>query len=216
MRRFLLSFILVFISIITVNASEIQNIEYKNIKPNSKIIYNADIDRWEIVHKKDSDYLQKQISAGSGSYSEFYTPDGDFAFSTGCTYEFIHKGDLIGYSNQDLKFYDFALVNNELTKRELREDEVQSLFPNFKIIKISEFSQNTNSLKIKQNKFNQKFILLNDTDMNFYHYSFSTGNSKFKAYDLAGFLEIKKKGMIQFSHFGENTENFPWFILLVR
>ena len=52
--------------------------------------------------------------------------------------------------------------------------------------------------------------------MNFYHYSFSSGNAKFKTYPLEGFIEVTQKGMIQFSHFGENSENFPWFILLVR
>ena len=61
-----------------------------------------------------------------------------------------------------------------------------------------------------------KIILLNDTDRSFNNYGFSTNNSKFKSYELKGFLEIEKRGMIQFSRFGENLKNNPWFILLVR
>ena len=138
------------------------------------------------------------------------------AFSTNCNYEFLNGKDLIGYSNSDLKFYDFAFLNGELTKRELTEEEIQTLFPNFKIIKISEFSPKTSSLKIKKHNLSEKIIILNDTDKNFENYTFTSGNTKINIYELAGFIEIRKKGMIQFSHFGENTKSTPWFILLVR
>ena len=134
----------------------------------------------------------------------------------GCQYEFLYKGDLIGYSNQDLKFYDFTYADGLLNRRELSVDEIASMFPDFKIIKISEFSTNTNSLKVKKEGHNFKIILLNDTDRNFYHYSFSSGNGKFENYPLTGLINITKKGMFQFSHFGDNTKNNPWFILLVR
>ena len=200
---------------LSVSAEDLQSIPYKNIKEETKL--KVFEDTWTTkVERKDTDYFIKFISDGTGSYSEFYNSDGSFAFNTGCQYEFIYKGDLIGYSNQDLKFYDFTLADGELTRRELSLEEVQTLFPDYKIIKISEFSPNTNSLKIKKEKLNFKIIVLNDTDRNFYHYSFSSGNAKFKTYPLAGFIDVKKKGMIQFSHFGENTDNFPWYILLIR
>ena len=200
---------------LSVGAEGLQSIPYKNIKEETKL--KVFEDTWTSkVERKDTDYFIKFISDGTGSYSEFYNSDGSFDFNTGCQYEFIYKGDLIGYSNQDLKFYDFTLADGELTRRELSLEEVQTLFPDYKIIKISEFSPNTNSLKIKKEKLNFKIIVLNDTDRNFYHYSFSSGNAKFKTYPLAGFIDVKKKGMIQFSHFGENTDNFPWYILLIR
>ena len=191
------------------------SIPYKGIKEEGKLKIVNDV--WtDKVPRKDYDYFVKMISDGTGSYSEFYNSDGTFAFTTGCQYEFIKNGDLIGYSNQDLKFYDYTYSDNLLSRRELTEEEVQALFPDFKIIKISEFSTNTNSLKIKKDKRNLKIIILNDTDRNFYNYSFTSGNSKFELYPLTGFINIKKRGMIQFSHFGDNTKNNPWFILLIR
>ncbi len=200
---------------LSVSAEELASIPYKTLKEEDKVKYVDDV--WsDNVTRKDNDYFIKFISSGTGSYSEFYRPDGSFAFNTGCQYEFIYKGDLIGYSNQDLKFYDFSFIDGEITRRELSEEEIQALFPDYKIIKISQFSPNTNSLKVKKDKHRFKVIILNDTDKNFYHYSFTSGNSKFKTYPLAGFLDIRRKGMIQFSHFGDNTEASPWYILLVR
>lgn len=211
----ILSIIFAFCLMLSVSAEELANIPYKNIKEEGKIKYVDDI--WsDNVTRKDNDYFIKFISAGTGSYSEFYRPDGSFAFNTGCQYEFIYKGDLIGYSNQDLKFYDFVSIEGKFIPRELTPAEVQVLFPQHTIVKISEFSPNTNSLKIKKHGRNFKIILLNDTDMNFYHYSFTSGNAKYELYPLSGFINVKKKGMIQFSHFGENTKDNPWFVLLVR
>lgn len=164
--------------------------------------------------KKGENYFQKKVSDGSGNYSEFYSPNGEFLFSTGTQYEFINNGSLIGYSNHDLKFYEFTMNDEILEQRELSIDEVQNLYPKYEIIKISDFSNNTNSLKVKKGK--GKFLLLNDTDRYFYHYGFTSNNAKFKQSPLKGFIEVKKSGMIQFSHFGDNTKANPWFILLVR
>ena len=211
----IVSIIFAFCLLLSVSAEELANIPYKNIKEEGKIKYVDDV--WsDNVTRKDNDYFIKFISAGTGNYSEFYKSNGEFAFTTGCQYEFIYKGDLIGYANQDLKFYDFIFVNGEFIQRELTPDEVQVLFPDYTIVKISEFSPNTNSLKIKKKGRNFKVILLNDTDKSFYHYSFTSGNAKFEHYPLTGFINIKKKGMFHFSHFGENTAEFPWYVLLVR
>lgn len=198
-----------------VDARDLQNIDYKNIKPNSKIAYVDGI--WTTkVNRKLQDYFVKETSIGTSNFSEFYSPDGSFLFSTGTQYEFIKDGGLIGYSNSDLKFYEYRMYGDLLQQRELLEEEVKELFPKYDIIRISDFSPKTNSLKIKKNKRNMKLILLNDTDSYFYHYDFTSNNAKFKKYFLKGFLDIRKKGMIQFSHFGDNTRENPWFVLLVR
>ncbi len=192
-----------------------EKIEYKNLKEGSKIVFNNDI--WDTkVNKKTNDYFIKRVSEGISKFSEFYSPSGVFLFSTATEYEFINKGRLIGYSNADLKFYEFNLQNGLLSQRELLSDEVQDLFPKYEIIKISDFSTTTNSLKIKKKRGESKIILLNDTDKYFNNYAFTTNNSKFDKYLLRGFLDINQKGMIQFSRFGDNTKFSPWYILLIR
>lgn len=215
MKKILLSLIVMLAMVLCVNAEEFLQIPYKNIKEESKLKIENGV--WtNKVAKKEQDYLIKFISDGSGNYSEFYNSDGSFAFTTDCQYEFLHKGKLIGYSNQDLKFYDFILEDGKVNKRELSVEEVAELFPDYKIVKISDFSTNTNSLKLKKEGHNFKILVLNNTDKNFYHYSFNSNNGKFNTYPLTGFINVTKKGMFQFSHFGDNTESTPWFILLVR
>ena len=198
---------------LSVYGADIQNIQYKNIKDGENIV-NFENGNWGFANKKSSEYFTKKISSGTGSYSEFYSPEGEFLFSTGCQYEFIINGSMIGYSNYDLKFYEFTMNKGILEQRELSVEEVQNLFKDFKIVKISDFTTRTNSLKI--NKDNGKILLLNDTDRYFYHYSYTSNNTKFETYPLKGLLKIKKGGMIHFSHFGDNTKDNPWFILLVR
>ena len=196
-------------------AIALENIEYKNIGNEEKIALINGV--WSAkLNRKTENYFVKRMSEGVLRFSEFYSPDGTFLFSTGTEYEFIEKGRLIGYSNSDLKFYEYTILNGILEQRELTYEEVQELFPEYKIIKISDFKSATNSLKIKKEKRHLKMILLNDTDMFFNNYCFTTNNSKYEKYWLLGFLDISKKGMIQFSRFGENTKNSPWFILLVR
>lgn len=200
---------------LSANAADFQKIDYKNLKDGAKI--STDGLNWTTkINKKSGKYFTKKVSDGSVKYSEFYSPEGVFLFSTGTEYEFIVNGSLIGYSNFDLKFYEFEMKDDILQERELLVDEVRALFPDYQIIKISDFSTATNSLKIKKARRGLKIILLNDTDRSFNNYGFSTNNSKFKSYELKGFLEIEKRGMIQFSRFGENLKNNPWFILLVR
>lgn len=191
----------------------LEEIDYQNIKDGAKISF--DETAWTTkVKRKTTDYYVKKISDGTSNFSEFYSPQGNFVFSTGTQYEFVHKGSLIGYSNNDLKFYEFDIKNNILEQRELTEEEIQALFPKHKIIKISQFSKSTNSLKIKKKRGDLKLILLNDSDRYFYNYMFTTNNAKFEQYNLKGFLNITKKGMIQFS--SKINTDAPWFILLVR
>ena len=213
MKKILTFFLLFFC--LSANAAELQKIDYKNIKDNAKIAF-VDGNWIDKVSKKTIEYFVKKAPAEDVEYYDFYSTQGDVVFSTGTQYEFIHKGSLIGYSNYDLKFYEFYFKNNSLQQRELTAEEVKELFPKYDIIKISDFSSTTNSIKIKKKSKSLKLILLNDTDRYFYNYSFTSSNSKYEEYFLRGFLKISKKGMIQFAKFGENTKNSPWYVLLVR
>ena len=213
-KKTLLTFICTCAFMLSVQATA--NIPYKNLSNNSYITFNEDSGVWELTNKKNAIYiLKRDVNAATG-FSEILSKEGEFLFSTGCQYEFINKGSLIGYSNFDLKFYEFFMINGILKQRELSEDEIQTLFKDYKIVKLSDFSKSTNSIKINRKSGALKIILLNDTDKVFENYSFSTNNAKFETYDLTGFLNVTKDGMIQFSANGENSKIKPWYILLVR
>ena len=210
MKKILTSLLFICITL-TAHAS----LPYKNIQKNEKLKFSDNV--WSIkVNTATADYFVKSISSGTGNYSEFYKPSGKLAFSTGCQYEFIKNGKLIGYSNPELKFYIFSLSKDKLVKRELTKNEVQELFSDYKIVTISEKKKNTNSINIKKPRGKFKVLLLNDTDEYFYHYSFSSKDAKFKSYPLTGLIDITKGGILQFSHIGGNTNLFPQYALFAK
>ena len=207
--------IMLFLFSLAVKAEDFKDIKYKNIENNEKI---GIIDgNWtNKISRKNKNYYLKKTPSVFTSYSDYYSSNNDLAFSTNTNYEFIYKGQLIGYSNLDLKFYEYNFFDGEIHQRELCEGEIQELFPDYKIIKISEFSDTTNSLKIKKDKKDLKLILLNDTDASFNNYWFYTNNAKYEPYKLKGFLDITKKGMIQYARNDDNYEKNIWYILLIR
>lgn len=212
-----LFFILAFLGSmgLVVNAGENSSLPFTDIKNKDKIIYNQDLDKWsDKVSRKSENYYTKIVYEGDDKYHEFYNADGVFAFATDCDYEFLNDGKLIGYSNENLKFYTFAILDNKLVKQELDADSIQNLFPNYKIIKISEFNPNTNSMKISRK--NKKLLILNDTEINFADYVFSSNNVKFDTYKLNGLIDVQKRGMLLFSHDGQNSKDYPWFVILIR
>ena len=127
--------ITLFLFLLSSPSFALEKIEYKNLKDGAKIAIEGD--SWTAkINKNNKDYFVKKIPEGLSKYSEFYSPEGVFLFSTGTQYEFVHKGSLFGYSNSDLKFYEFNMFNGVLRQRELNEDEVQELFSKYEIVKI--------------------------------------------------------------------------------
>ena len=107
MKKFYI-FLLLFLFCLSANAAEFQKIEYKNIKDNSKVAVVDGV--WtKKADKKSGNYFVKKVAGGLSNFSEFYSPYDEFLFSTGTQYEFIKDGRLIGYSNSELKFYEFFM-----------------------------------------------------------------------------------------------------------
>lgn len=214
MKKFAFLFITYFtLTLLTSFAGDIPGFRYNNIKYKTKLSYNSDNEKW-VKGKTSETYFVK--TDGFGEFSAYLNQDGNFAFTTGCEYEFISDGKLYGYSNKDLKFYEFIYSDNSLIKTPLTEENVKTLLPEYKILKISEFSPLTNSIKVKKKFGEFKVLLFNDTEKTFENYYFSSGNAKFKTYPISGIIDILSTGMIQFSKAGENTKKNPWYIILVR
>lgn len=198
-----------------VNADNLHNLKHKNIKLKDKIYYDLQNDYW--YSKADSAKLYKFTKTkGFGDFYDYVDENKNFAFTTDCEYEFIYNGNFIGYSNKNLKFYNMSYLNGRISKRELSKEEIQKLFPEYNIIGLSEFSNKTNSYKIKKHLHDLNIILINDINKTFDKYSFSSGNARFTQYPLKSFLTVTKPGMIQFSGEGIRSNDNPWYVLLVR
>ena len=215
MKKFILCFILCFTMILASFANDnFPATKYSYIGQKDKISYDPSTDSWSRkVNKKNGNYYVK--TKGFGDFYDYNDSNGNFAFSTNCEFEFINNKNFIGYSNRDMRFYYITYINDGIGKRALTKQEVEALFPEYKIISLSDFNQNTNSLKIKKHIGNLKILLFNDTDKTYENYKFSSGNAKYEQYSLRGFLNVSKPGMIQFSG-TETTPDNPMYVLLVR
>ena len=209
MLKKLLGFIFVFGICISVSASDVKDMPYKNLKDGQKINI-AESQTWSTkVKRKDSGWFIKRGS-------ELFSNDEALSFDTGCDYIFINNGNLYGYSENDLKFYEISYTDSDFFRTELDFDEVSTMFKDFRVILISDFTVSTNVFKFKKTRGEEKIMLLNDTNIDFSDYVFTTNKAQFSNYTINNAICITKGGLIQFSKNGEDGKDSPWFILLVR
>lgn len=201
-------FILLFSLLASAEASDYKKLPLNEIKDGAKITLTEAATWTDKVHRKDFFYKR--------SGQTFEPSDNGHEFSAECDYLFIEKGRLIGYSNSNLKFYEFVSDNENINKLELNPIEVASLLKDFHVIVISEFSTYTNVCKLIKGRHEEKYLILNDTDTVFEDYGFTTNNAKIERYNINGAISVTRKGLIQFSKMGDDTKDYPWYILLVR
>lgn len=189
-------------------ASEYKQLPYKNIKDGSKLLV-TESEIWTDKVKKNDPGIIKDKSL-------LYINGEENAYDTDCGYLFIYNGHLLGYSASDLKFYEFVSYKGSITKQELESAQVATVFNDFRIINISDFSEYTNVFTLKKFRNPEKIMILNDTERTFQDYEFTSHNAKFDSYNINNAISITKKGLIQFSKSGEITKYSPWFVILVR
>lgn len=186
---------------------------YDYIKENQKIYYNPQNGSWATEGQTSEDLLLINKSfIGSGGFQEYYLWDGELAIGPETNVGFISRGKFIAINSQDLKFFKYTYKNNKFTPIPLNEDEIQKLYPEYQIIKISEFENNTITL----NKYffsKKKVLLLNDTDQSFYKYTYKP---KVNPSFVKPFIEISHAGKIVFSHYGDDTPESPALKIFVK
>ncbi len=161
---------------------------------------------------EDRIVLTKKNSAGSGVYSVYYKND-KLAFALGSNFEIIINGRLIACHNANLTFYNVVYKKGKFAEKKMTAKEVQALFPSVKVVKLSEFVKHR--LILYKKPFETiEVLLFNDTKQDFYKYSFEP--KYVKKTDIAGLIEIPESGRITFSHYGEDNQAYPRYIIDVR
>lgn len=202
MKKLVLCLIFVF-ALTPSYAYKYSKIVTNDIKSGRQICYSEQKKEWSGNLDSCDFVFTKYITSGSGGFSVY--KNGDEMQDTGTTYEFLNNGKLTGYNMHTLKFYDISFNGKNLIPRELSAPEVGVLFPDVKIVKISDFTDN--KIVLKKPWFKQKtFLLLNDTNKDFYKYQFE-GRKKYER--ITGIFEAKKPQKFIYSHFGSRDKMFP-------
>lgn len=211
MKKILSAAILITLLGGTAGAYEVDEAVLNAVKDRQIVDFNPATKMWSRNLGLGHDVFTKHVSIGSGSYSEFTCGDKTFELNT--TYEFLYYGRLYAYSAHLLKFFEIGYDGNELLTRELSKEEVQLLFPDVTILPVSEF--NNNEITVELPVFSRKaFMILNDTDRDFYKYQFEYYNPANKLFN--NIFELRIPRIMVLSHFKSRDEMFPVLRVIVK
>ena len=87
------------------------------------------------------------------------------------------------------------------------------LFPDVEIVYISKFKNNKIVLR-KPKNVKRTYLLINDTNKDFYKYSFENRDNQTEL--IKGLFEIDKPQKLIFSHFGSRDKLFPIVTIIVK
>lgn len=186
------------------------------LKDEDSICYNQKTHKWTRTDEESGTCFIKQMTHGSGGFSEFeYKEKSLEPCKDGTTYEFLHNGDLIGYNSHTLKFYKLDFNGKSIIAQELTPQQIQEVFPDVQIVNISQFKDNKITLT-KPWFRNKTFLIVNDTDRDFYKYQFEN----LGGYELIrGILNVSKYQVLPekfvLSHFGSRDKETPPFYITV-
>lgn len=205
MKKFLLILTVLFMSVQFVSAHNFEGIYDKY-----QAVYIPSTNTWTTGSMaKDRIVLDKKTSTGTGSYSEYYYNNGKPAMALSSNFEFIKDGRLITANNAELKYGEVVYKQGKFVEKSLSTEELQKIFPNVEIVKISQFQNG--KLKIKKGWFDIKTVLLlNDTDKNFYKYSYKP--NCVKTTDITGLITFKHIGRVVFSHYGDKVDKLIIYV----
>ena len=198
MKKIFLTLLILFS--ITLNAYSFDFVE-------NNVYYNLQTLKWSSQRTTAKDIkLFYKLYPTSGGYSEYYNNKGKLAIGPFSNKEFIYNGNLIGIDNGNLKLICYYYDNGFFRNKELDTATVNNLFPNAEIIKISQFQNN--SITLYKKPFEQKqYLIINDTNNNYYKYQFKPANISNE--NVNGLITVNKFGNITFSHYGDDNDFYP-------
>lgn len=180
---------------------------YNYIQEKDNVFYNPQNETWSNLEQSKNDIKLKHKSfIGSGGFTEYYYSDGKLAIGPETNLEFLHEGKLIGINSQDLKFFEYIYKDNQFEKRPLSIDQIQELYPDYSIVRVSDFKNNEITI-YKKFMSKKNILLLNDTENSFYKYNYKPASVNPER--IKPFITLSHAGKIVFSHYGEDTKESP-------
>ena len=181
-------------------------------KENDTLFYIKSSDSWILdenlntsATEEDRIKLTKKIDYAAAAYSKYVDKNETEAFTLATDLEFLFNGDLISIDNNEMKFDKIILKENRFIKKALSDIELKALFPEYEIIKMSQFEHDKLTLKKKFFE-TKKILLVNDTDEFYYRPTCMVENVQTSP--VRGLVNLYKLGNYEFKHFGEHNGKF--------
>ncbi len=141
-----------------------------------------DYNKQDEEDSKDTIILQVQEPVGNGGYTSYHlltgngqVPKEDVWIGEGSE-EFLIDKKLYSYYPKTFEFYEIIFNGVQFVPRKLKIEEVEKLLKGYEIIKVSELKKN--KIQLKRTITNNKFMVINDGDINFYKYYIIPNDSK--------------------------------------
>ena len=185
--------------------------DYHVLRDQSLAFYSPSSQTWssEQIYD-DSIVINKKLYEGTGAYSVYNYSDGSLAFALATGDEFIYNGNFIIVDNNLLKFSKLVYNFGSFQEEQLSEEEIQSIFPDIEIIKVSWFDEDNMMWLHKPLKKDKTILLLNDTDRFFHRFECKSKNSQDE--DIKNLITFSRYGMYKFKHFGERNGKIVFLI----
>ena len=116
------------------------------------------------------------------------------------------KIEKVNYDLLGLESRKQEMENNKFEKQLLTIDEIQELYPNYSIIRVSDFKNNEITI-YKKFMSKKNILLLNDTENSFYKYNYKPASVNPER--IKPFIRLSRTGKIVFSHYGEDSKESP-------
>ena len=212
-----LSIFIVFICCIsTVQAKPIKDV-YGGVNDGQTIYYSFKSNKWSYIKPKHNKNKILVVTKGLDveGYSEYVSEYEQVYYPAGSNYEFLHKGRLITYHINELKFFEIVYnkQNKAFLEVPLEEKELKKIMGNPKIIYISDFNSDYKLSLLKFPFKLQKYLILNDTDRYFYNYNI---NAPHKDSTIKTLFEVKNSCVLYFAPSESEMQDFPTYKLNIK
>lgn len=198
-------------TLFSINTSFALSEDYHVLQNDALAFYSPSTNTWSVEQVyDDSLVLNKKLFEGTGAYSVYNYSDGSLAFALATGDEFIYDGKFIIVDNNLLKFSKLVYNSGSFNEEILNEEEIQSIFPDVEIIKVSWFDEDNMMWLHKPFKKNKTILLLNDTDRFFHRFECKSKNSQDT--DVKNLITFSRYGMYKFKHFGERNGRIVFLI----
>ena len=150
--------------------------------------YNMNKYEWRNYSERDDDFSKEEIvlqyqgpelGNGFSSYKlltgNFQVPREDVWIGEG-SQEFIKDKKLYSYYPKTFEYYEVVFNGVKFVPKKVSIEDLSKLFKDYKLIKLSEIYNG--SLNLEYSKSDNKYIIINDGDSDFYKYYIVPNDSK--------------------------------------